>query len=156
MKRHTSVDGTLSLEIPEGWSPLPPEAKSEILAATTDDSPGSYLPNLSVSVETLAPDDKRDSAGYYVGNYIYLEHHVEGFESLSSGELALPGGPVRWCSYLRKFEPQLTLAVTQYFIVRRSRAYIVTCFALPAEQDAMLPRFHAIVASIQFTDTPGD
>ena len=153
MMQVSSVDKSITLELPDEWSPLPPEGKSEILAATMNDSPGSYIPNLSITVQTLPPGDKRDSESYYVGNYVHLQHHVEGFQSLGSGTLVVQQAQVFWCSYLRKFEPELTLAVTQYFIVRHGRAYIVTCFALPAEQDAMLPRFHGIVASVRFLQT---
>ena len=77
-------------------------------------------------------------------------HHRWGFARIQEGTRAIAGLPAPWILYVHRTDPgDLRAQVWQFFFVRESRGYIVTCTAAPVHFESFRADFEEAVDSFK-------
>jgi photosystem II reaction center protein PsbP len=108
---------------------------------------GSGVINVLVSPIANIPD----AAAYRAWFVEHMARKFPGFARIQEGTREIAGLPAPWILYVHRIDPgDLRAQVWQFFFVRESRGYIVTCTAAPMHFENFRADFEESVDSFKF------
>lgn len=140
---YTNPTYRYSLQVPFGWEQR--TMGGTILWLSAQESPADqFRENVNVTTEDLP-------APMTVGQYAVaatqsMAQMLQGFSVMEQGQTVIAGQPAYWMVYNHYMGQPLRVLV--YFIVRGTRAYVLTCTASPAEFMRWRPIFTQIGSTL--------
>lgn len=141
---YTNPTYRYSIQVPFGWEQR--VLNETILWLSPQESPADqFRENVNVTTEDL-PSPM--TVGQYAAAATQsMAQMLQGFSVMEQGQTVIAGQPGYWMVYNHFMNGQ-ALRVLVYFVVRGTRAYVLTCTASPAEFTRWRPLFAQIGATL--------
>lgn len=147
--RYYNQEAGFSIVFPSDWKLQEKFMGTTVLGLRPAVQGDVFAENVNVVEEALS--DEIQTLDVYVARATpFLEKMLTDFKSGPSASAMLSGEEARRLEYTHRMGGKLPLKVLAYVGIKKRKAYIVTCTAVPEKFNTYLPVFEQIVQSFRY------